>query len=88
MSNIKVKAINRIHQSKVNKAVSWLEKYNRANSQRDLASDSNDKDFDEDCAIWRKYDRLCQKAFDMYEDYVSELPAREVRNIEITPSIY
>jgi|11_taG_2_1085331.scaffolds.fasta_scaffold01318_17 hypothetical protein len=82
MKNIKVKAINQIHQSKVNRAIRWIEKYNKANNQRDIASDNNEKDHDEDCVIWRKHNRECEKAFDKYEDCISELPSREVKNIE------
>ena len=75
-------ALNSKHQSVINRAISWLEKYNTANDQRNLASDNNEKDYDEDCAVWRKYDRLCEKTFDRYTDYISELPKREVQQIE------
>ena len=30
-------AINKRHQSMVNRAVKWIEKYNKANEQRDIA---------------------------------------------------
>lgn len=80
--DIKVKAINKIHQAKVNKAVYWLSKYEDANTQRDFASDNNEKDFDDECVIWRKYDRICEKSFDRYLDYMSELPKREQNQIE------
>ena len=78
----KITALNSKHQSFVNKAISWLEKYNTANDQRNQASDNNEKDYDEDCPVWRKYDRLCEKTFDRYTDYISELPQREVNQIE------
>jgi uncharacterized protein YifE (UPF0438 family) len=78
----KIIALNSKHQSVVNKAISWLQKYNTANDQRDLASDSNEKDFDDECKTWRKYDRLCEKTWDKYTDYISELPQREVNQIE------
>ena len=76
MKNIKVKAINQIHQSKVNRACQWLIKYNEANDQRDLADNNGDE------KMYRKYDRLCEKSWDKYEDYTSELPSREVAQIE------
>jgi hypothetical protein len=76
MKNIKVKAINQIHQSKVNRAVYWLEKYNFANDRR------NDADGDGDEKMYRKYDRECENTFEKYEEYTSELPSREVKNIE------
>mgnify|MGYP003639662379 FL=1 len=79
---MKVTALNSKHQRDVNGAVSWLLKYNEANDQRNLASDSNERDFDDECPKWRKYDRLCEKTFDRYQDYCSELPKREVKQIE------
>jgi len=78
----KINALNSKHQSTINKAVSWLEKYNSANDQRDLASNNNEKDYDEDCKTWRKYDRLCEKTWDKYQEYTSELPKREIQQIE------
>jgi len=78
----KINALNSKHQSIINKAVSWLEKYNSANDQRDLASNNNEKDYDEDCKTWRKYDRLCEKTWDKYLEYTSELPKREIQQIE------
>ena len=70
-----MKAINKKHQAMVNRAVKWLEKYNEANDQRDLA------DGDGDEKMYRKYDRLCEKAWDKYEECTSELPKREVEQI-------
>ena len=78
----KINALNSKHQSTINKAISWLEKYNSANDQRDLASNNNEKDYDEDCKTWRKYDRLCEKTWDKYLEYTSELPKREIQQIE------
>lgn len=72
----KIIALNSKHQSVVNKAISWLEKYNTANDQRDLVSMSDE------WKKWRKYDRLCEKTWDKYTDYISELPKREVNQIE------
>ena len=77
-----IKSINQKHQSLVNRSVKWLQKYNLSNDQRDLASDNNEKDFDEDCAIWRKHNRDCEKFFDKYEECISALPSRERINIE------
>ena len=74
MREIKVKAINQRHQSMVNRSIAWLEKY-KANSQKVLATE-------EDCANWRKYDRLCEKTWDKYLECISELPSREIKNIE------
>jgi lysophospholipase L1-like esterase len=69
-------ALNKKHQARVNKAVYWLTKYNTANDMR------NDADGDGNEKMYKKYDNLCQKTFDKYEEYTSELPAREVKQIE------
>ena len=69
-------AINKKHQSKVNKAINWLIKYSENNTLRDMASDNED-DWD-----YRKYDRICIKAFDKYLEVISELPKGEVARIE------
>ena len=71
-----MKAFNKIHQAKVNKAIYWLKEYNEADRQRNISDGSgNLKSF----KIW---DKKCQKTFDKYEDYTSELPKREVQQIE------
>ena len=72
----KIIALNKKHQAKVNKAVYWLIKYNTANDMR------NDADGDGNEKMYTKYDNMCQKTFDKYEEYTSELPAREVKQIE------
>lgn len=70
------KAINPKHQSKVNKAVKALLKYNELNDLRDKASDlDQEKEF-------KKLDNLCAKYFDKYLEIIDELPARERNNIE------
>lgn len=71
-----ITAITKKHQSMVNRACQWLIKYNEANDQRDLADNNGDE------KMYRKYDRLCEKSWDKYEDYTSELPSREVAQIE------
>jgi hypothetical protein len=77
-----VKAINAKHQSVVNKAVSWMEKYELANYQRNIASDNTECDYEEDDKLWRKWDRRCIQAYDRYTEYMEELPKREQDNIE------
>lgn len=73
---IKIKAINKLHQSKVNKAVEWIIKYNSLNDLRNLAYDMDDE------KIVRQYDRKCENAFDKYLTIVYELPKRERYQIE------
>ena len=69
-------AINKAHQTKVNRAIYWLKKYNELNTLRDNASD-----YDED-RLYRKLDRQCAATFDKYLDLVYELPKRERARIE------
>lgn len=71
-----ITAINKKHQSKVNRATAWLIKYNAFNNQRDIADGNDDE------KMYRKYDRLCQNSFDKYLWILDELPKREKINIE------
>tara|TARA_R110000744_G_scaffold40521_1_gene91943 strand:- start:2190 stop:2426 length:237 start_codon:yes stop_codon:yes gene_type:complete len=71
-----VSAITKKNQPTVNKATSWLIKYNTANDLRDLA-DGND-----DTKAFSKHNRTCEKAFDKYLEYMEELPKREQKQIE------
>lgn len=73
-----MKAINKKHQSMVNKAVNWLIKYNQFNDQRNIVEGN----FDCDSKEWRKINKKCEDSFNKYEDYASELPKREVEQIE------
>ena len=71
-----MKAINQKYQSIVNKCVSWLEKYNEYNTQRDIADGNGDE------KLFNKWDRKCVNAYDKYLDYADELPKRELEQIE------
>jgi len=71
-----ITAINKKHQSKVNRACAWLIKYNSFNNQRDIADGNGDD------KMYRKYDRLCANSFDKYLWILDELPKREKANIE------
>ena len=73
---MKIVAINKIHQSKVNRAVNVLIKYNEANDLRNSSYDLEDE------KLYNKYNRLCEKYFDRYLDLVTEMPKRERENIE------
>tara|TARA_B110000971_G_C19975660_1_gene484811 strand:- start:190 stop:459 length:270 start_codon:yes stop_codon:yes gene_type:complete len=77
-----VKAVNPKYQSVVNKAVNWMEKYELANDQRNIASDNSEHDYEEDDKLWRKWDRRCIKAYDKYLEYMEELPKREQDKVE------
>jgi hypothetical protein len=73
---ITIKAINKKYQSKVNKAVRTLLNYNHLNDVRDKADSSDDK------TSYRIANRMCEKLFDTYLEVCSELPKREVAQIE------
>ena len=78
---MKLQAINPKNQSKVNKAIQWMQKYEEANTTRDLISDSLECD-DEDSKEWRAINRRCEKAFDRYLDIMDELPKGQQKAIE------
>lgn len=71
-----LKAINKKHQARVNRAINWLIKYSEANDLRDAADGEGDE------KLYNKYDRICINAFDKYFEIVSQLPSREVKQIE------
>ena len=71
-----MKAINKVHQSKVNRAIKYLTKYNQLNNLRDIA-DGNGEEKE-----YRKLDRQCALAFDKYLEIVMEIPMRERNQIE------
>ena len=71
-----MKAINKAHQSKVNRAIKHLTKYNQLNNLRDIA-DGNGEEKE-----YRKLDRQCEITFDKYLEIVMEIPMRERNQIE------
>ena len=73
---MKLIAINKKYQAKVNRALIWLEKYDYYNDLRNYAED-NDQGFK-----IKQYARECEKAFDKYLSIVDELPKRERQQIE------
>lgn len=73
---MKIVALNKRHQVTVNRATNWLVKHNVANDMRDLADNNDDE------KMYNKYNRICENTFAKYEEYTSELPKREVEQIE------
>ena len=78
----KIIALNKKHQSTVNKAVNWLIKHNEFDRQRDIIANDLCGWEEYESKEWRAMNRKCQNSFDKYEEYTSELPAREVKQIE------
>jgi len=70
-----VKAINKKHQSMVNKAIKYNALYDELNELRNNADDIGVE------KLFRKYDRMCENAFDKFLDAMNELPNREQKNI-------
>ena len=74
--NIMIQAINKKHQKQVDKALRKLVRYNSYNNLRDIADGEGvDK-------TYKQLNKLCEKLFDEYLEIVSELPSREVKQIE------
>ena len=69
-------AINPKNQSKVNRAISWAQKYDVANDQRTIAEDNDDD------KAFNKFDRQCDKAVDRFYDLMDELPKGQCKAIE------
>lgn len=71
-----LKAINKKHQSKVNKAVRRLISYNSYNNLRDMADGNGDD------KAYKTIDRICGRLFNEYLEIIGELPSREIKQIE------
>lgn len=69
-------AINKKYQSKVNWAIKYLIQYSQ------LVDQINKADGNEDVKTVEKLEKLSAKIFDKYLDIVTELPKREMENIE------
>ncbi len=78
---MKLQSINPKNQSRVNKAIDWMRKYEEANTKRDLISDNLECD-DEDSKEWRIINRRCEQAFDKYLDVMDELPKGQQKAID------
>lgn len=72
---VTLQAINPKHQSRVNRAMKHLLKYNDLNDQRDRADD------DGDTKLYNKLDRQCEVAYDKFLETIDELPKREKEQI-------
>jgi hypothetical protein len=76
-----IKAINPKNQTTVNRCLKALNRYYVLNDLRNLAEDSeNEREY-------KKYDRLCQKVFDRYLDYLYSLPKNQQRAIEFKGTV-
>lgn len=71
-----LQAINKKHQKQVEKALRKLVRYNSYNNLRDIADGEGDD------KTYKQLNKLCEKLFDEYLEIVSELPSREVKQIE------
>lgn len=66
------------NQKNLNAALAWLKKYYNFNCEREAL----DGAIEEDSTLYKKVNRNCEKAWDKYEDYCTELPKYEVKRIE------
>jgi DNA-binding Xre family transcriptional regulator len=69
-------SINKKHQKQVDKALRKLARYNSYNNLRDIADGEGDD------KTYKQLNKLCEQLFDEYLDIISELPSREVKQIE------
>ncbi len=76
-----LQAINPKNQSKVNKAIQWMQKYEDANTKRDMICDNLECD-EEDSKEYRAINRRCEQAFDKYLEAMEELPKGQQKAIE------
>jgi hypothetical protein len=74
--NIMINAINKRHQSKVNRAAKWVLKYNKLNDLRNEADGNGDE------KLLYQLGRKCAGAFDSYLEIIDELPLRERAQID------
>jgi predicted secreted Zn-dependent protease len=71
-----MKSINKKHQKLFNKALKSLIAYNKCNDLRTIAEDTDNQKHA------NILDKKCEKYFDNYLEFCSELPKREVTKIE------
>lgn len=64
------------NQKLVNKVLKYNNLYDVNNDARDLAYDNDDD------KLVRKYNRLCEKYFELYLEFYNELPKYEQKNID------
>ena len=68
-----MKAINPKNQTILNKATNWLEKHNSFNDARDT--------LEENTKEYKKIDEKCLNSFDMFLEYMSQLPKNQQKII-------
>jgi hypothetical protein len=76
-----IQAINPKNQVIVNRCVKALARYELLNDLRNAAEDSeNERDY-------RKYNRLCEKVWDRYLNYLYSLPKNQQKAIEFKGTV-
>jgi len=78
---MQIVAVNKKHQVRVTRAVNWLMKHNAFSSARDFVYDNLEEDI-YDSKELNQIDKKCEHSFNKYLEYISELPKREVAQIE------
>lgn len=71
-----MKALNPKNQSKLNKVVKALTRYNELNDARGVAENNDDE------RLERKLNRQCESAWDKYLEYMDELPKYQQKLVE------
>jgi len=80
-------AINKKHQSNVNKALSWINKYDDYNDQRDEIENAQENSWSY-TTEWNRINKKCETAYDKYLDYCSLLPKQEIKGVDKASRYY
>tara|TARA_R110002124_G_scaffold73777_1_gene197901 strand:+ start:41 stop:295 length:255 start_codon:yes stop_codon:yes gene_type:complete len=78
---MRVEAKNPKNQSRVNRAMKHLEKYNILNDERDCIENSLDVDDIEDNKDWKRVNKRCEDVWDKFLTALEELPKGEQNRI-------
>ena len=81
---MRIEAKNPKHQSKLNRAVSYLIKYNALNIERDHIEDESLQDYVEDDKEWRRINKKCEDVWERFMTALEVLPKGE--QVRITKS--
>jgi hypothetical protein len=81
---MRIEAKNPKHQSKLNRTVSYLIKYNALNIERDHIEDESLQDYVEDDKEWRRINKKCEDVWEQFMTALEVLPKGE--QVRITKS--
>lgn len=74
-TNKQTKAISPKNQSNLNKAIQWLEKYNKANDLRNMSDDEGNE------KLFIKHEKACEHSYNKFLEYMEELPKSQQNKV-------